>query len=329
MPRVAWQMTPVPPSLLPLPVADAALLALLRTLKRCGYRFITPTPATQARVMARDPMREARDLRDALGWSLPFARQALPVEIVELLDVARALEPAGAERWKSRYRVSLLGGELFLHSAYPTLAEDSVFFGPDSYRFADLVRRELVRRPASPGAHLVDIGAGAGVGAIVAAKLCPALRVTMTDVNAAALHLAKINAAAAGVSAEFVETVNLDGLTEAVDVALANPPYIIDPAGREYRDGGAMHGGRVASEMAAATLERLAPNGRLILYTGSAIIAGEDSLQHRLSALARANGCTIRYREIDPDVFGEELEKSLYCDVDRIALIAAVITRAS
>jgi hypothetical protein len=40
-------------------------------------------------------------------------------------------------------------------------------------------------------------------------------------------------------------------------------------------------------------------------------------------------GLAMRYREIDPDVFGEELEMPAYRDVDRIALIAAIITRLS
>jgi hypothetical protein len=35
----------------------------------------------------------------------------------------------------------------------------------------------------------------------------------------------------------------------------------------------------------------------------------------------------MRYREIDPDVFGEELDDPAYRDVDRIALVAVVLTR--
>jgi hypothetical protein len=39
-------------------------------------------------------------------------------------------------------------------------------------------------------------------------------------------------------------------------------------------------------------------------------------------------GCTLDYREIDPDVFGEELSKPIYADVERIAVVGAVITKA-
>lgn len=307
---------------------EAALGALLEELRERGYRFVTPTPATHARVLARPDRRQARDLADVLGWSLPFARDLLEPALFALLARADAIEPAGDGRWRSRYRVSTLHGHLFLHSAYPTDATDAVFFGPDSYRFADLVAAELAICPHRPGARIVDIGTGAGVGAVVAATLCPQAAIAMTDVNPRALALACVNARAAGVAAQPIEGDTLAGIEGPIDVALANPPYIVDEAGRAYRDGGGMHGGEVSLEMARMAVDRLAPAGRFILYTGSAIVRGRDRLGEALAALAVENGCALRYREIDPDVFGEELETPAYADVDRIALVAAVVTKA-
>ncbi|WP_340315641.1 class I SAM-dependent methyltransferase [Rhizorhabdus argentea] len=306
---------------------DGALLALLRLLGKRGYRFVTPTPATHARVVARPDRQEARNLADVLGWSLPFEPALLDTELSDMLVAADALQPWSNGRLKSRYRVSSLGGALFLHSAYPTDADDAVFFGPDSYRFADLITTELADCPYPAGTNLVDMGAGAGVGAITAARLCLDLGVTMTDINPDALRLARINARAAGVQARTVTTTDLGGVSGFLDIALANPPYIIDSAGRDYRDGGGMHGAKVALEMAAAALGRLSPGGRLILYTGSAIVNGGDLLQTALSEIAADHGCSMRYREIDPDVFGEELENPPYRDVDRIAVVAAILTR--
>ncbi len=46
-----------------------------------------------------------------------------------------------------------------------------------------------------------------------------------------------------------------------------------------------------------------------------------------LRTLAHEHGCMLEYRELDPDVFGEELEHPAYAAVDRIALIAAVFER--
>ena len=106
--------------------ADAALLALLEILRARGYRFVTTTPATHARILARAPARSARDLRDIFGWSLPFDPEVLDSEIMALLVTAGALESLPDGRARSRYRVSELGGDLFLHSPYPTVAADAV-----------------------------------------------------------------------------------------------------------------------------------------------------------------------------------------------------------
>ena len=303
-----------------------ALIDLLRLLERRGYRFVTPTPASHARVVARAERREARDTTCMLGWSLPF-RDGLDPEVEALLHGAGAVERHG-DGWRSTVRVSALHDQLFVHSAYPTEAEDAVFFGPDSYRFADLIRAELATQPLAAEARVVDIGTGSGVGGIVAALATESARVILTDINPAALRLACVNAAAAGVAPTLVEGADLAGVADAIDLATANPPYIVDDSERAYRHGGGMHGCQVALDMARMAVERLAPGGRLILYTGSAIVDGGDPLRTALAALADEAACALRYREIDPDVFGEELSGPAYAKVDRIALIAAVVTRA-
>lgn len=307
---------------------DAALLALLRHLQAMDYRFVTPTPATHARVVARPERRVARSLADVLGWSLSFERGTIDPAIFQWLDDAAMLvRDDDSGLWKSRVRVSSLRERLFLHSAYPTEAEDAVFFGPDSYRFGNLIAAEFDAAPCPPHARLVDIGAGAGVGAIIAAGLCPEADIVMTDINPKALRFARINAAAAGVRVDMVQGEGLAGVENGIDIAFANPPYIVDDGGRAYRDGGGMHGGEVAVEMTSAAVARLAPRGRFILYTGSAIIDGDDRLRTTLANMVRAMDCTLRYHEIDPDVFGEELDGKAYRHVDRIAVVAAVITR--
>jgi len=311
---------------IPMTYAEAALLRLSAVLAQRGYQFVTPTPATHARVVARPDRRVARDLRDILGWSLPFDSAQADAEICALLDAAGAIAPADGGLCRSMLRVSTLKGARYFHSAYPTEAEDSVFFGPDSYRFADLIEAELAALPVRAGGAIVDIGTGAGVGAIVAAKLSPGAAVWMTDINPAALRLAAINARAAGVEVRGVEGDTLDSVAAPIDLALANPPYLVDAGARAYRDGGGMQGGQVSIDMARMAVGRLAPRGRLILYTGSAIVRGEDLLQDRLSELAMEADCDLRYRELDPDMFGEELEAAAYAAVERIAIVAAVFT---
>ena len=302
------------------------LLDLLRALEAAGYGFVTPTPATHARVLKRLDRRKAKDLRDVFGWSLPFQPHVLPTRLLDLLRAADAVTET-REGLKSAVRVSGLDGRLYLHSAYPTEAEDAVFFGPDSYRFAALIRAELKGLELHPGA-VVDIGAGAGVGGLTASDVLTGRRVVLTDINAAALRLARLNAEFARVPVETVETEGLEAVEGPIALALANPPYIADEAGREYRDGGGMHGGRLSVEMAKAAARRLEPGGRLILYTGAAIVDGRDEVREALESEMTAAGCALAYRELDPDVFGEELDEPAYRDVERIAVVAAVATKA-
>ncbi len=302
---------------------DAALLELLSALAGDGYSFTSTTPATHERVIGRRS--EAQDLRDVFGWSLPFADGAISGDLVELLRRVDALEECGV-RLKSKVRVSSLHGELFLHSAYPTSGQDSVFFGPDTYRYASLLQAEMPR--LGPVRRIVDVGAGSGAGGIAAAKLAPGARLTLTDVNPVALRLAAVNAAHAGVEAELVEGAGLDGVEGDVDLVIANPPYIMDEDERAYRDGGGMHGAQLSYDWALAGADRLAPGGHMILYTGVAIVDGTDELHAALARELPARGCSFTYRELDPDVFGEELEKPLYRDVERIAAVGAVISKA-
>jgi methylase of polypeptide subunit release factors len=304
--------------------ADEALFQLLAALERGGYDFVAITPATHARVVARPDKVQARDLRDIFGWSLPFAPDVLPPEMLRLLERAGALVPQGT-RLKSAIRVGRIYGKLILHSAYPSKDEDSVFFSPDTYRFAEFIRAELPRMNGVQ--RLVDIGAGPGTGAIMAAALLPGARLTLADINPLALRLAAINARYAGLEVELVDG-GLEAVRGPFDAAIANPPFMIDAEERTYRDGGDMHGGRLSLDWAVQAMERLSPGGRLLLYTGAAIVSGRDELKERLEEAAGAGGHGIRYRELDPDIYGEELEGAAYRDVERIAAIGAIVEKS-
>jgi hypothetical protein len=67
----------------------------------------------------------------------------------------------------------------------------------------------------------------------------------------------------------------------------------------------------------------------VLLYTGSAIVEGRDGLRAALERALPPLGCTLGWREIDPDIFGEQLALPAYRSVERIAAIGAVISRAS
>lgn len=304
---------------------ETALVQMLGLLKARGYRFTTISPESHARVVARPGREQAATIEDALGWSLSFATHVLPDDVRNCLRRADMVEREGGV-WRSRLRVSSLRDDLFIHSPYPPDQQDAVFFGPDSYRFAEVVAAELTRAPPALPARIVDIGAGAGVGGMVAARMCPGAEIVLTDVNPLALQFARINAEAGEIAVTLVESNGLEAVDGRFDVAMINPPYIADGAGLRYRDGGGNHGAQLALELSAEALDRLSPGGRLILYTGSPIIAGKDRLRATLERLASTYEAAISYREIDPDVFGEELLRPAYDEVDRISLVAATIT---
>lgn len=109
------------------------LVSLGNWLRGQDYRFVTVTPATHERVNARPENRMARDLAGIFGWSRAFAGESLPADWLTLLAGADLIRRE-ADGWRSQVRVSSLGEQLFVHSAFPTLAADAVFFGPDTYR---------------------------------------------------------------------------------------------------------------------------------------------------------------------------------------------------
>lgn len=304
--------------------ADQDLLQLLAALDARGYRFTTVTPATHARLLARDGDHPARTLRDVFGWNRWFEPSLLPSDILDPLRRAGAVH-AHDGRLKSRIRVAAIGDSLFLHSAFPTDAADSVFFGPDTYRFARLIEQELRGGPAY--ADIVDIGAGSGAGGLIARQVLSAARLIMTDINPEALRLARVNAAHLGIAVDQIEAPGLEGVDDPIDLVLANPPYVMDTAERAYRDGGDMHGAALSLEWALAAAERLRPGGKMLLYTGVAIVDGEDAFEAALRKALPGLGCTLRYSEIDPDIFGEELDEPPYAEVERIAAVAAIIER--
>lgn len=303
---------------------EDALVELGTLLRKEGYRFITVTPETHRRVLSRSQS-PARSVRDVFGWSRPFDASALGRDKFALLEAAGALEPVernsvsdGRGLFRSTVRFSSLGERLLLHSAYPTGGGDSVFFGPDTYRFCSAITRAGASAPTR-WRRVFDIGCGSGAGGLVASDCAD--EVVLGDINPRALACARVNARMAGVRAAVVESDVMSGAEGTFDLILANPPYMKDEHGRTYRDGGGQYGEALALRMLREGLERLRPRGLFLLYTGAPIVDGDDMFFRHAREVLDARGIAFRYEELDPDVFGEELEQPGYAAVDRIAAV--------
>lgn len=192
-----------------------------------------------------------------------------------------------------------------------------MFFGPDTYRFCAALERYC------PNAtRLVDVGCGSGAGGLSVATRTRS--VVLTDINPRALELSGVNAALAGVTAEVVESDVLSNVKGEFDAVIANPPYLLDPEHRVYRDGGGSLGEALSVRIVREALERLRSGGTLIVYTGAPIVDGRDQFWHAARPLVEAAGARVRYLELDPDVFGEELDQPSYQRVERIAVTLLV-----
>lgn len=308
---------------------SAALLHLAGWLRSEGYSFTTVTPATHARVMARDS-RPARDLRDVFGWSRPFALELLPALALDVMRAADLLEPAGLDLLRSKVRFSTLGKQLYAHDAYPTTAADAVFFGPDTYRFVQLIERELADDPLPARARILDVGCGSGAGGISAALAGRDAqpRLVLADINARALSFAAANATHAQCApAKLVQGDLYQRADGPFDLIVGNPPYLNDSSERAYRHGGGRFGEALSLRIVREGLQQLAPGGRLVLYTGVAIADGRDAFLEAVAPDLERTRWPWRYTELDPDVFGEELDEPAYADAERIAVVALVVQR--
>lgn len=298
--------------------AAPSLVELGFTLLGAGYEFVTVTPATHARVLARKP--EARTTRDVFGWSAPF--RTLDPSLLAPLEAAGAVLAGDGELRRSAVRYASAEGHLFVHSAFPTLAADSVFFGPDTYRF--LARLASLTGPLG---RVVDVGCGGGAGGLWLADRAEA--VVLADVSATALAAARTNHQLAGAPpiVSFVESDVLSGVEGRIDTVIANPPFMADPEHRLYRDGGGALGIELAVRIVEDGLARLSPGGRLLLYTGTPVIEGRDALAEALTSVrTRHRPRGWDYKTVDVDIFGEELALPAYAHAERIAAVCLTAT---
>jgi methylase of polypeptide subunit release factors len=308
---------------------DQAFVDLGRELRRAGYHFTTITPLSHQRVVARAANSD-RSLRDIFGWSRSFKAGQLPASVLGKLREAEALDDADGVL-RSKVRFSSLGDQLFVHSAFPTAQNDAVFFGPDTYRFARAIHELVALQPPRTNMRVLDVGAGSGIGGLYAARLLHECspRVVLTDINERALRYCTINTVLNDVAnVQMVPSDLYANIEGTFDLIVSNPPYLVDGLERAYRHGGGEFGSLLSMRILEEGIDRLASAGQLLLYTGSAIVDGVDLFKKHLEEQLSRRSLRFSYEEIDPDVFGEELEHPPYDRADRLTAVAVHVQAA-
>jgi methylase of polypeptide subunit release factors len=139
---------------------------------------------------------------------------------------------------------------------------------PKLFRTGEFLAQTIDGRIAR-GATVLDMGTGAGIGAIVAAG-CGA-RVKAVDVNPVAVRCARINAL-------------LNGVEDRVEVVLFNPPYLPGPP-RDLLDR-AFRGGDVIDRFARGLAQHLAPAGFALVLLSTEADADSALASFASSALS-------------------------------------------
>ena len=302
-----------------------ALLFLLNFLKQRDYHFTVITPLSHQRILNRNNNTKSKDitLRDIFGWNLACAEKDLEPELFAILKENRLIHFHDGQ-WFSHVRVASLDNELFIHSSFPTIQHDAVFFGPDTYRFVYHLKQYLAGK-TQPFKRGLELCCGTSAAAISIAKHYPNFNEMMVaDLNPKALLYSQINASFTGLDNIFPVYSNLFGHLEGTfDLIFANPPYLIDADQRQYRHGGnELDGNELSFNIVKEGMQRLNPKGCLFLYTGVAIWPDSNPFLEQLEKLIESKSyVNWSYEEIDPDVFGEELDQPAYQHIERIALV--------
>lgn len=167
--------------------------------------------------------------------------------------------------------------------------------GPSSVTLACLT----IRKPAQSG---LDVGAGAGVQAVLASEHVK--KIVGTDTNPRAANFARFNALLNGLDNIEWRMGNFfdPARDEHFDLVMANPPFVVSPESSYlYRDGGGQ-GDAVSEHVVRGAAERLKDGGFASMLINWHHKNGEDWPERPLQWMA-GNGCDswlLRFSESDP-----------------------------
>jgi release factor glutamine methyltransferase len=150
--------------------------------------------------------------------------------------------------------------------------------------------------------RLADVGTGSGCIALALAKELPRAEIHATDISAAALEVARANAARLQLEGrvQFHQTDLLAGLDGPFDVIVSNPPYVgeseedeVQLEVRKFEPRSAVFAGPVGTEVIARLIPQaeaaLRPGGWLILEISGTIAAAVRGMLQSWDAVETIN----------------------------------------
>lgn len=287
-------------------------------------------PASDAGPLAEEALRKGTEFLRSLGVeSARLEMEIILAEVLELdrlglyLNLSRRLSAAEREasramlaRRRNREPLAYILGRREFYGFSFAVSPAVLVPRPETELLVDLTLEWLAGWSGGRAPLMADIGTGSGAIAIAAALVqeqrgLPGPWIA-TDVSAAALEVARENAAAlgAGERVEFREGSLYEPIPEVFDLIVSNPPYIAEgeraslmPEVAAHEPGLALFSGASGlghlEALVAGAPARLQPGGVLLMEIGhtqraavEALIAGTEGLEaptfHRdLTGVAR------------------------------------------
>jgi release factor glutamine methyltransferase len=236
-----------------------------------GAGFTAAESRTDAGVLARA----------ILGWTT--AQWLAHVQDIAPPGFATELNAAIARRARHE-PVAYITGQREFYGRDFRVTPDVLIPRPETELLVDAALK-LFRQPSAVSrqpARIIDIGTGSGCIAVTLAAERPNAIIVATDISAAAIAVARGNAARHQVDGRitFVEGSLFAGLTGGWDLVVSNPPYVSEndretlaPDVREFEPGLALFGGDdgldVIRELVPAAAQALNPGGSLLMEIGA------------------------------------------------------------
>ena len=175
--------------------------------------------------LLKHPPLNPLETRILLGHALQFTRVQLITQSEHPLTAEQAQHLSTLyQRRLDGEPIAYITGEREFYGLSFHVTPDVLIPRPETELLVELA---LERLPHN--GHLLDLGTGSGAIAVAIAHTLPDVSVTALDVSAAALAIARQNAAAHGAHVNFLQSDwygALDG--QSFDVIVSNPPYIVN-----------------------------------------------------------------------------------------------------